>query len=101
MKATVHVVYGIGNAVRIELESLEGAEETLSFEAFANNERIFVGHIEHPPVVGDFLENGNLKATLGFDNVTARVAGVSVDLDTEIGEGTTTIVLEDVQSEKN
>lgn len=101
MKATVNVVYGAGNAASISLESLEGAEHTIKFIATYEGEVVFTGFLEHPVTVNDIIGNQNLKAALGYDNVTVKSFGVTVPLDTLIGSGTTTLTLEDVQSTKN
>ena len=101
MRATVNVVYGIGNAVSVNLESLEGAEDTVKFDATYEGTVIFTGFLEHPVTVGDVINNSNVKATLGHDNVTIRSLGISVSPKTLLASGTTTLVLEDVQSTKN
>lgn len=101
MKAIVNVVYGIGNAVEVKLEALVGAEHTIKFTAIQEGEEIFNGFIEHPVTVADIINNSNLKAALGYDNISVKVAGATVSETLLIGSGTTTLVLEDVQSTKN
>ena len=101
MKATVNIVYGIGNAVSVNLESLEGAEHTIKMTAIYEGDEVFTGFLEHPVTIADLVQNANIEAALGYDNVTIKSFGVSVGLDTLIGSGTTTLVLEDVQSTKN